>query len=133
MRTSWSATEHSSSPLFTDDNRIVQRHAPWRGPQSRSGCVIELRLCPVASRSGRKDQPAEQTYGEFVVGLSLFDRRCLRRLFQRSGGVVGLVLGGIDAHRFLAPFDHIPVDVHLAYAVHGREVEHRIEQDALEN
>src|SRR5690242_13641238 len=50
-----------------------------------------------------------------------------------SGRVAGLFLLGIDADRFLAAFDHVLVDHHLVDTVHAGQVEHRVEQDALED
>src|SRR5690242_14446803 len=51
-----------------------------------------------------------------------------------SGSVAaGFFLLGIDADRVLAAFDHVLVDHHFVDAVHRRQIEHRVEQDALED
>ena len=53
----------------------------------------------------------------------------------RSGGVFGphRIIFGKDANRFATPFDHILVDDDLTYPVELRQLEHRIEQDRLDN
>src|SRR4051812_20240556 len=50
-----------------------------------------------------------------------------------SGGVAGLFLLGIDADRLLAALDHILVDHHFVDSVHAGQVEHRVEQDILQD
>src|SRR5436190_389911 len=61
---------------------------------------------------------------------SLSRNHLSRSVAARAGG---LVLLGIDPDRLLGPHDDVLVDMDLVDPVHRRQIEHGVEQDALED